>query len=302
MSYLALLAAPRAFLVAAATILITIVLIVTAGCASGTGTTSSTAPFSSTTSSIQTTSSAPTSSNTVSSTTTSATNPSGSSPSTTTAGGRTPLVGVNGETINPSDFSTTIDNKYMPLKLGAVYTYEGTSPDGPCKVVVTVSTDVETIAGVTCVVVHDQVTVGGQVTEDTFDWYAQDKAGNVWCFGGDTKELDNGKVTNTASTREAGVNGAQPGIIMEAGPKVGDTYTQEYLKGEAEDNAKVVALDGSATVPYGTFQNCIRTQESAPLKPDALEEKLYAPGIGNVKTQVVKGGSEVEVLVSVSGM
>ncbi len=190
----------------------------------------------------------------------------------------------------------------MPLKPGTVFTYDGTSPDGPYKVVLTVTSDTKVVAGVTCVVVHDQVTMDGQVTEDTFDWYTQDKAGNVWYFGEDTKELENGKVISTAGSWEAGVDGAQPGIIMEADPQVGDSYKQEYLKGEAEDMAEVTALDDKVTVPYGSFQNCLRTRETTPLEPTVAEEKQYAPSVGNVKTRVVRGGSEVEVLVSVTGM
>lgn len=307
MSILARPSSRGTFLMIGVTILVAVALAAVTGCASNAGTTSSTSESISTTTSLQTTSSASTSSTTASSTTSSAsTATSGSSTSSTAAGTDTTtgatVVSANGQSINSADFSTTIDNEFMPLKPAAVFTYDGTSSDGAYKVVVTVTNDTKMIAGVTCVVVHDQVTMGGQVTEDTFDWYAQDKDGNVWYFGEDTKELDNGKVTSTAGTWEAGVDGAQPGIVMLANPQVGDSYKQEFLKGEAEDMAEVVAVNEKVTVPSGSFQNVLRIRETTPLEPGVVEEKQYAPGVGNVNTRTVKGGSEVEVLVSVTGL
>ena len=221
----------------------------------------------------------------------------GSSPTSEMPATTTTVAGA----IDPADFSTTIDNPYMPLKPGTTWIYEGQSPDGASRVEVVVTSETKTIMGVTCVVVHDQVTAGGSVVEDTFDWYAQDKDGNVWYFGEDSKEYENGVVVSTAGSWEAGVNGAMPGIIMKADPQVGDTYQQEYLQGEAEDMAEVLALDESATVPFGSFTQLLRTREWTPLEPGVAEEKLYAPGVGLIQTKTVEGGADVESLVEVIG-
>jgi len=97
--------------------------------------------------------------------------------------------------------------------------------------------------GVDTVVVHDTVTVDNEPLEDTFDWYAQDRDGNVWYFGEVTKEYKDGSV-DTAGSFEGGVNGALPGIIMPAHPQVGDQYRQEYAKGVAEDTGEVLSLTG----------------------------------------------------------
>src|SRR3954462_2004891 len=129
----------------------------------------------------------------------------------------------------------------------------------------------------------------GKLIEKTFNYYAQDKKGNVWYFGEDTREYKNGKVTSTKGSWEAGVDGAKPGIIMQAHPKVAQSYRQEYYKGEAEDMAKVLSLNESVTVPYGSFDRVLKTKEWTPLEPSYVEHKYYAPGVG----QVYGGGLEL---------
>jgi hypothetical protein len=156
------------------------------------------------------------------------------------------------------------------------------------------------VAGVTCVVVHDVVLENGSPVEDTYDWYAQDAEGNVWYFGEDTKDLENGRVTTTKGSWEAGVDGAQPGIVMQADPRRGDPYRQEYLKGEAEDMGQVVRLNASVSVPSGTYEGVVVTREFTPLEPGIVEEKYFAPNVGFVYGRTVRGGSEVTSLVSVT--
>jgi hypothetical protein len=124
----------------------------------------------------------------------------------------------------------------------------------------------------------------------------------VWYFGEDSKELENGVVVSTEGSWEAGVDGAKPGIVMEAHPAVGDEYRQEYYKGEAEDMAKVLALNVSVTVPFGAYTDCLQTNEWTPLEKGYAEDKYYAPGVGLVNELVVKGGTGymqlVDILVS----
>ena len=155
------------------------------------------------------------------------------------------------------------------------------------------------IMGVKCVVVKDRVFAQGKLGEKTFDYYAQDKNGNVWYFGEDSKEYKNGKVS-TGGSWEAGKAGAKPGIIMQAHPKVGQTYRQEYSKGSAEDMAKVLKLNGSAKVPYESFDHVLVTKEWTPLEPGVAEHKYYAAGVGDIKEVTVKGPSETLELVGVN--
>ena len=216
-------------------------------------------------------------------------------------GTTTTTMPIPNVTVDPADFSATIDSKYLPLRPGMQFTYEGTSESDATRVEVSVSKETKEIMGVTCLVVSDTVFVNGQLEEATLDWYAQDRTGNVWYFGEDSKEYKNGKVVSTKGSWEAGVDGAQPGIIMEADPKVGDSYRQEYLQGEAEDMAQVLALDLTRNVYGRTYSQLLQTREWTPLEPGVAEEKLYAPGVGLVETKMVEGGSDAEYLVQVIG-
>lgn len=196
--------------------------------------------------------------------------------------------------IRPSDFTTNITNAYFPLKPGTVFTYKGQDDT----IVVEVLRRTVTILGVRCVVVRDTVTVDGKLEEDTFDYYAQDKTGNVWYFGETTAEYVNGLAVSTDGSFIAGVNGAKPGIIMPANPKPGTTYREEFFLDEAEDVARVERLDAKVKVPYGSFSRTLETFNYVPIEPDARENKYYAPGVGNVLTINLETG-EREELVSI---
>ena len=202
--------------------------------------------------------------------------------------------------IDPANFVEGIDNPYLPLIPGTTRTYEANTDEGLETVVVSVTNDTKVIMGVTCIVVRDTASLEGSVIEDTYDWFAQDVDGNVWYFGEDTAEYDNGEIVSTEGSWEAGVGGALPGIVMEGNPQVGDIYRQEYLAGEAEDMAEVLSLDESVTVPYGSFDHCLMTKDWTPLEPGIVEHKYYCENIGEVLAEKVEGGSEREELVSVT--
>lgn len=192
--------------------------------------------------------------------------------------------------IDPADYLSGIDNPYLPFKPGTNWVYEGETDEGTERIEVTVTDDTKTVMGVTCVVVWDRVWVDGELVEDTRDWYAQDKDGNVWYFGEDSKEIENGEVVSTGGSWEAGVDGALPGIVMYADPVVGESYRQEYYKGEAEDMAKLLSLDETVELDMGTYENCYQIEEWSPLEPDVTEHKFYARGIGVILEEVVEGG------------
>jgi len=201
--------------------------------------------------------------------------------------------------LDPAEFTTEIDNPWWPMAVGSRWIYRETDAEGTVsRVVVTVTDKTRTIMGIESRVVHDIVTEDGEVKEDTFDWYAQDADGNIWYMGEDTKEYENGKVSSTKGSWEAGVDGAQAGIIVPADPKPGLSYREEYYKGEAEDAAEVLSLDARAKVPFGTFDHGLQTRNVTPLEPDLIEEKLYARGIGMVLAITISGGSDREELIS----
>jgi hypothetical protein len=201
--------------------------------------------------------------------------------------------------IDPANFTTKINNPFYPLKPGKTYTYRGVTDAGQELNTVEVTHSTRVLMGVTCVEVIDTVFTNGELEELTHDWFAQDLQGNVWYFGEDVKEYANGEVVSTAGSWLAGVDGGLPGIVMEADPQVGDQYRQEYLKGVAEDSAEVLSLDGSATVPAGTFSGCVVTKDFSQLERKVIENKWFARGIGLVKSMNVKGGTDISELMSV---
>jgi len=201
--------------------------------------------------------------------------------------------------LDPADFTTRIDNPYWPMKPGNRWVYRETDPEGTVlRVVVRVTDQTKKVAnGITARVVRDTVTEDGVLVEDTWDWYAQDKAGNIWYLGELTKEYENGKLVSTGGSFEAGVDGAQPGIAIPANPKVGLAYRQEYYKGEAEDKASIFSLSEQAEVPFGHFKDVVMTRDLNPLQPKILEYKFFARGVGPVLVIGVSGGSDREELV-----
>jgi hypothetical protein len=201
--------------------------------------------------------------------------------------------------LDPADFVAVIDNTFWPMAPGTRWVYRESDPRGNAqRVVVTVTDRAKEILGIQATVVHDVVSEDGNLVENTFDWYAQDVCGNVWYLGENTKEYENGVVVSTAGSWEAGVDGAQAGVVVPADPAVGMTYRQEFLAGEAEDTAAVLSLDEQAQVPAGHFVDVLLTKDVTPLSPRVLEYKLYAPGIGPVLVFGVSGGSDQERLVS----
>jgi hypothetical protein len=199
-------------------------------------------------------------------------------------------------TIDPANFVATIDNPLFPLVPGTTFVYEGQTPDGLEHDEFAVTHNTRVILGVTCTEVHDTVTTNGVLTEDTLDWFAQDTTGNVWYFGENTHELADGLISTIEGTFMAGVDGAQPGIVMEAHPAVGDFYRQEFDLGNAEDFAEVVGLSASVTVPFGSFTNCLDTLETTPLEPDLHEHKFYAAGVGNMLETDEDTGARTELI------
>jgi len=194
-------------------------------------------------------------------------------------------------TLDPADFVAVIDNPWMPFVPASRWVYEGGDGVEVEHIEVVVLSETRVVMGITATVVRDTVTVDGELVEDTYDWYAQDAAGNVWYLGEDSKEYEAGEVVSTGGSWEAGVDGALPGIVMEADPQVGDAYRQEYYGGEAEDMAEVVRTGVAETVTFGAFDDLVVTEEWTPLSPDVVEEKYYASGIGVVLEITVRGGS-----------
>jgi hypothetical protein len=202
-------------------------------------------------------------------------------------------------TIDPADFTTRIDNPYWPMRPGSRWIYRETDQEGARqRVVVTVTRRTKMIAnGIRARVVRDVVREDGKLVEKTDDWYAQDKAGNIWYLGEATTDYENGKPVSTEGSFEAGVDGAEAGIVMPAKPRRGMKYRQEYYAGHAEDKGEIVSLREQAEVPFGHFRRVLMTKDTNPLEPKVLEFKFYARGVGPVLAVGVSGTSDREELI-----
>ena len=223
--------------------------------------------------------------------------PAASTPST----GSTLPTGADPVNLDPADFSADISHPYWPMEPGTRWTYRDVDEAGEVQdVVIVCTTDTKKLAnGITARVVRDTVRSKGELVEDTFDWYAQDSAGNVWYMGEDTAEFENGKIVTRAGSFEAGAGGALPGILLPAKPQVGQKYRQEYLKGEAEDNGEVLGINQLVEVPTGRYRDALLTRDTTSLEPTVVEYKLYAPGIGPVLAMDISGGAAREELVKI---
>ncbi len=205
--------------------------------------------------------------------------------------------------LDPADFTTEIDNPYWPMTPGSTWVYRESDPEGELRVEVTVTRETKMIAnGVEARVVHDVVTQNGEPVEITDDWYAQDADGNVWYLGEETAEYEDGKVVSREGSFEAGVDGAEAGVIMPAEPKPGVEYRQEYLEGEAEDFARVLGFAERVAVPFGRFENPLQTQDVNPLgEPIQVENKFFAEGVGPILTIDLTGTGREELVSYTAG-
>lgn len=190
-----------------------------------------------------------------------------------------------------ADFVTGSTNRWFPLEPGTVWTYEELDVDEEGEETLTIRVEVlaetRVVNGVTAIVVRDTVRdEDGEPVEDTYDWYAEDKEGNVWYLGEDSTEYEDGEPVGKAGSWEWGVDGALPGIIMKADPRPdGAAYYQEYYPGEAEDQAAVVAANEPVTVPFGTYMETLTIREWNPLEEASEELAYYAPGVGLLKKE-----------------
>lgn len=196
----------------------------------------------------------------------------------------------------PSDFTTMIDNPYMPLPSGSSYAYMAETDDG-CeynKVSVTSDTKPITIGAdvYTTLIVHEQawesedcdVTTATMI-EDTLDYYGMDAdSGDIWYFGENTWAVaDESDECTDEGAWEGGVGGAEPGIIMLGNPESGLRYQQEFDADNAEDWGAVLRLNATVSIDYmdSEYDDCLVTREWTPLAPGEVEQKFYCPEPGN---------------------
>jgi hypothetical protein len=203
--------------------------------------------------------------------------------------------GVYNVNLTPADFVEAVDNPYFPLPPGAKWEYEirqgGTAVQTDTLEVLKEKRDVN---GVQATVVRDTVSAGNKIVEDTFDWFAQDKYGNVWYVGESVDNYIAGILVGHAGSWEWGADGAQPGIIMWADPSahVDEKYRQENYVGKAEDMGQVLSVNENMSFRFGSFDHVVKTLDFSNIEA-GQEQKFYAPGVGLLKEMDLNGNEEV---------
>lgn len=201
-----------------------------------------------------------------------------------TASSPSPPAGVDELTVptpspDAADFVADVDNPWFPLEPGRSWVYAVTDADGAHRLRVSVEPGPE-IAGVPTTA-RVSTEPSGVVT----DWFAQDERGNVWWFGRE-------------GSWRAGTDGAEAGIAMLARPRIGDGYRLAYDEGVVEDTARVVALDETATVAAGSYDDLLLVEQHSALDPGTSAELSYARGVGMVEARVVSDRYRTVRLVS----
>jgi hypothetical protein len=212
--------------------------------------------------------------------------------------------------VDPRAIGKTVQpNTYFPMIEGARWVFqkpviddEGDEEIETVTVVVTNRTKL--IDGIHCRVVRDTVMVDDEVLEDTHDWIAQDRAGNLWYCGeevkdyeyteGDRPELP--ELVSRDGSFKAGRDGAKAGILMFANPQVGVTYREEADWGNAEDLSEVLSTTASARARGASCQgNCLKLRAFSPREPGISAQKFYAPGIGPI-LEISHSGERLELV------
>lgn len=200
--------------------------------------------------------------------------------------------------INPADFTTEITNKYFALPVGKKLTYETTEQGRVTeRIEIEILPDTRNIEGVETVVYLDKEYKDGQLVEETRDYLAQHKNGDVWYFGEDVDNYSNAILLNHSGSFLHGKDGAKAGIWMKAEQRVGDSYRQESYVGHAEDMRDTVATGETVSTKSGTYTDCVKVYDWTPLEKSSREYKFHCPQIGALAlTEDLETGSRSELV------
>ena len=172
------------------------------------------------------------------------------------------------------------ENTYFILQPG----YKQIFIEGNITDTLTVLKETKIIDSVEVGIIEDREEKNGQPIEVTKDYFAFDSVTkNIYYFGEDCDYYTDGKVTGHGGTWISGVNGAKFGLFVPGKIKVGDKFYQEIAPEVAMDRVEIKELGLKIQTPAGTFENCIKVEETTPLEPDVKDYKWYAPGVGMIK-------------------
>ena len=182
--------------------------------------------------------------------------------------------------IDRADLASTGRNLYFVLEPGFQLVLEGKEGGKTVVVTITVLNETKLVDGAETRVVEEKETANGRVTEISRNYFAiSRKTGDVFYFGEDVDDYENGQVVGHGGAWLSGVSGARFGLMMPGRPVLGARYHQEVAPGVAMDRARIVSLTERLETPAGRFEKCLRTEETSSLE-HGKAYKQYAPGIG----------------------
>ncbi len=185
-------------------------------------------------------------------------------------------------------FNSTGNSTYFILQLGFILVLEGEEAGDSVKVIVNVTDDTEMVGGIETRVVIEKEWINDEIVEISYNYIAIcNQTNDVYYFGEAVDIYENGEIVDTTSgVWRADESGNKAGILIPATPLVGARYYQEYAE-DAKDRVEVMSIGSTLTLPIGTFENCLITEDTTPLEPLAREYKYYAPGIGLICEQTI---------------
>lgn len=191
-------------------------------------------------------------------------------------------------TVDTTQLTNEGENPYFPLQAGRVLVYTGVADGVRVSLTVTVTDRTELVDGVVTRVVEEREAKNGKLAEVARNYFALDPvARDLYYFGEDVDIYENGRITRHDGSWRSGVAGARFGLLLPGNPHIGDRYHQEVAPTVALDRAEVVALTDTLVTPAGYYTGCLRTAETSGLNPDERGVKVYAPGIGLVRDNML---------------
>jgi hypothetical protein len=179
------------------------------------------------------------------------------------------------------NFASTGKNTYFILEPGYELVLEGVEGEDTARVIITVLDETKVVGDVETRVVEEKEIVNGQVVEISRNFYAIcTRTNSVFYFGEEVDIYEGGKVVSHGGKWRADSEGSSPGLVMPGTILLGARYYQEMAPGTAMDRAEMLGNTEIVETPAGSFDDCLKVEETTPLEPDDRDYKYYAPGIG----------------------
>ena len=194
------------------------------------------------------------------------------------------------------DFSTIGRNDHFILEPGYQIHLEGEDNGKTLVLNITVTDQTKIVSGIvngkpvsieTRIVIENE-TLDGELLEISRNYFAiNNETNSVFYFGEEVDIYENGVIVSSEGAWEAFVDGALPGVMMPGIILLGARYQQEIAPGVAMDRAEIISMTETVETPLGTFENCLKVEETNPIDGDQ-EYKYFKAGIGIIQDEALK--------------